>query len=85
MHTWHRVMLTYPCPTCNAKVGDRCTTTGGRLASTPHAARWLHAGRCANCGLTLPASDEPDGPRLCDNCAEYARLLAERYHHPPRK
>lgn len=38
-----RGLLRYPCPHCNAGVGERCRTSDGRRAALTHSARWPRA------------------------------------------
>ena len=44
---WRAIALSYPCETCGAGPGERCTTSGGHVeAHMPHAYRTnLAAGR----------------------------------------
>lgn len=73
---WQLVFMSYPCPTCGAGPGERCTTTGGQAAGTPHADRTRHAQRCPKCGVIVSAELDPG--RLCDRCALVRSLEVER-------
>jgi hypothetical protein len=71
---WHVVFLSYPCPSCGAKPGEECITTGGRWAF-PHADRTRQANRCPSCGAVVGA-ENPGA--LCDRCALVRALEVER-------
>lgn len=73
--SWRLVLLSYPCPTCLADVGEPCTTTGGKRADIPHAARADAARRCAVCGTRLMGTDPG---ALCPRHQLLADLNTER-------
>jgi hypothetical protein len=74
--SWRLVFLTYPCPHCDAKAGEPCTTASGRRSDDVHGARTQHGNRCPRCG-TVYAQDEEPGT-LCARCALLRRLEVER-------
>jgi hypothetical protein len=74
--TWRAIMETYDCPTCNAKAGHHCTTTGGKVRYECHVARALDADRCPKCGSRLAALAVPGD--LCDRCQMVRNLEIER-------
>jgi hypothetical protein len=74
---WLTSILSYPCPRCDAKPGQRCRTKGGGLTGTPHAARGQERRRCRHCQVVLPA-DQDMGDELCARCALVRALEVER-------
>jgi DNA-directed RNA polymerase subunit RPC12/RpoP len=72
---WRLVLLSYPCPTCGAKPGEPCITTGGRVAAE-HADRARNADRCPKCGIWVGAEEDPG--TLCGRCALVRSLEIER-------
>jgi len=73
---WRVVFLSYPCETCDAKPGEECETTGGKVSPYPHAARTRFGNRCPKCGIVIRADSEPG--TLCDRCALIRALETER-------
>lgn len=82
---WRQILMSYPCPDCDAAPGQPCITTGGRQAiDYVHAARSRDAMRCPKCGQRLTA--EAEAGDLCDKCQLMRGLEVERYRpRPPRK
>lgn len=78
---WRRVLLSYPCPTCEAEPGEPCTSSTGRPYPECHADRARFGDRCPHC-MTRLAADAMPGD-LCPRCELVRSLEAERAttHH----
>jgi predicted RNA-binding Zn-ribbon protein involved in translation (DUF1610 family) len=81
---WLISILSYPCPRCGAKAGQRCRTKAGGQTATPHAARGQERRRCRHCQVILPA-DQDLGDVLCSRCALVRALEVERATHYRRQ
>jgi len=73
---WRLVVMSYPCPTCDAAPGMPCMTSTGNPKWEHHAARALDLERCPKCGAWVGANEDPGA--LCNRCALVRALEIER-------
>lgn len=82
--SWRAAVLSYECPKCGARAGQRCVTLrDGTPTEGTHVGRALGAFRCPRCGSRIAADSLPGD--LCPRCALVRSLEVERVTHHRRR